>query len=1295
MSAVTVDLLDSMLSPTPGQPASEALYRSIPLPNRVRELTSLLGQLNGSNNNANNVVANNNAGRSMLAAVLLRRDISTLAGAETMTGLPPSASMALMGEVAEPLMALFTNQQQQQQQQSRRQIGHCIAELCGSLSVVSGEHGREWMTSVLGRLEPGCVAMDTMYLRLLTDIAERSPVTLWSTVSSNTADPFSSLFCGQIASLEQLEASMGALCAVGIAYEKAKRVADNSGGKTNEVEKALLAQFPESCTSVNSNSPPAHLGKRFLPTMLEALVAFSIQPSTQVEVLSNCMSHLATCASQCPSLLAGDETSLEALMRACMSIAKTNNSEEEEDVTFLRLSALDVFATISAVPQIKRSIMKPTISPSPCSVGDAGSENTSSSPLLQFLLQGTDAGTGGNGGEQKGVLYLCTELAVQGVDDDEQGWSQEPAQLYDTESSWEDDHTALHAESLLESFVQNLGGASTLPSIFQLVDSLLASNSWKNQRAVLSILERCLAAAPVTFVPHIPATVDAALRSISSTSARVQYQALQLLGSLCCANSVETDAGPSLSTVGQPQQILVRENYGGRILEVVSRLIQSPCTKVASHACLAVVSYCRGGNGSENCRVPIEKGLVVPYVGGLLDALRSGPLSVDLSNPHSVTEGSLTVLVRAIGAVACLADASGEDFLPQYGVVSGLTACALFGLEKSGQFIKVAANMKNTHEMATLRGSAIEAASIIGAAVAGPEGEHVSTFVNDASEIMNIATTLLNSGNTEVIPMDQLLAACARIAAVMKSQYVQFMPSVLPHILKRATEKLEVSITDDNEDANNPNEEDDNGIEGYCVSIPGMGAKKVKINTTQLEEKAQSARAIYEHARALEKEFGPFVEASATAFLPLVHCEYSGDVRSTSAQALCQIFKAACLSAVSNDSSNNVQGPAQTLLPVLARALTKQLANEGEEDDIENRYAIADALSEVMWDAFTHKAGNGERVAQIAVADAREIVRCLMSLISACLSRRSTLLLEMADYSFDNDEIARCEERANAESEYLTHLVDSVGYQLKSLGEGFAPIFAESVAGPLGQVLTTSGTNNDARARLSAICLFDDCIEHCGSSAASAYAPMLLKGIHEALDDDKEKISDVELKQAAVYGIAQVARHAPNALPPAVGQDLLRKVYDMAKEVETVSKGDMEHVALVENALSSIASLALLRGSPLYDSVSDKRALMNVFLLGLPIEEDFDEAKICHDGLCDLVESNMINLQTEYSTLIRIIGNILSLVSEGDNVASTSTCSRLMGVIGKIQQTVDGNSIQAAFSMLEPEVQEALVAAMQ
>jgi hypothetical protein len=35
-----------------------------------------------------------------------------------------------------------------------------------------------------------------------------------------------------------------------------------------------------------------------------------------------------------------------------------------------------------------------------------------------------------------------------------------------------------------------------------------------------------------------------------------------------------------------------------------------------------------------------------------------------------------------------------------------------------------------------------------------------------------------------------------------------------------------------------------------------MGAKRVKINTTQLEDKSLAARALYEHARALGKEFG-------------------------------------------------------------------------------------------------------------------------------------------------------------------------------------------------------------------------------------------------------------------------------------------------------------------------------------------------------------------------------------------------------------------------------------------------------
>ena len=52
-------------------------------------------------------------------------------------------------------------------------------------------------------------------------------------------------------------------------------------------------------------------------------------------------------------------------------------------------------------------------------------------------------------------------------------------------------------------------------------------------------------------------------------------------------------------------------------------------------------------------------------------------------------------------------------------------------------------------------------------------------------------------------------------------------------------------------------------------------------------------------------------------------------------------------------------------------------------------------------------------------------------------------------------------------------------------------------------------------------------------------------------------------------------------------------------------------------------------------------------------------------------------------------------MTDGDEVATENTCSRMMSVINKIQQTVDGDSIQTAFASMEADAQQALVAAMQ
>lgn len=52
------------------------------------------------------------------------------------------------------------------------------------------------------------------------------------------------------------------------------------------------------------------------------------------------------------------------------------------------------------------------------------------------------------------------------------------------------------------------------------------------------------------------------------------------------------------------------------------------------------------------------------------------------------------------------------------------------------------------------------------------------------------------------------------------------------------------------------------GNESVTVSVPGIGLKKLSMNTTQIQEKANAARAIYELATSLGSRFSSYSEVS-------------------------------------------------------------------------------------------------------------------------------------------------------------------------------------------------------------------------------------------------------------------------------------------------------------------------------------------------------------------------------------------------------------------------------------------------
>ena len=340
------------------------------------------------------------------------------------------------------------------------------------------------------------------------------------------------------------------------------------------------------------------------------------------------------------------------------------------------------------------------------------------------------------------------------------------------------------------------------------------------------------------------------------------------------------------------------------------------------------------------------------------------------------------------------------------------------------------------------------------------------------------------------------------------------------------------------------------------------------------------------------------------ALVPLVGFRYSAEVRSTVAQAISPVYEAAC----SHGEASGMQVP-QKYLPLLAESLSKQIVTE-DPSDPEVMFAIADSLSDVFY--FAYRTLNGPTGRQVLMSftpsQAKSTVERVMKTMVACLSRRADLLrtLEGLDGTLSGeDEKEEFTRALEGEQEVLTPLVDVVGYTIKFLRTEAVPLFDSAVAPVLAPYLKVGVS--DTRARFAAICLFDDVVEHCGSAAATKYAPYLLEGALLGMDDTTNG-QDVDLKQVSVYGIAQIARYAPAAVVTSQAERLV----NMLVNICSVPKDATDHVALVENGVSALASLVLIGNAPLGKSMdaSKKKSITSNFLNQLPLREDESEAKV-------------------------------------------------------------------------------------
>jgi hypothetical protein len=479
-------------------------------------------------------------------------------------------------------------------------------------------------------------------------------------------------------------------------------------------------------------------------------------------------------------------------------------------------------------------------------------------------------------------------------------------------------------------------------------------------------------------------------------------------------------------------------------------------------------------------------------------------------------------------------------------------------------------------------------------------------------------------------------------------------------------------------------ETDDNcgdaGAESMTVAIPGRGFTKVTINTTKIQEQAQAARALYEHAKAMGASF-PYIQQSLDALLPLVNFPYSSDVRSTCAQTLGAVMDAACLA---GDQHGNM-GLVRTYLPPVALAIAKQISVEDGTTDMEALYALADSLSEVYYIVYRHRKTRPEILMDFGLAHAESSVQNCIVALTSCLERRSQITLVLSGALTGEDEKQDYIEQLKSEQQLLTPLVDSIGYTLKFFGTAFLPIFEKYILPVLGPKMEDQ---SDVRATLSAVCLFDDVVEHCGPDAAATYAPRLMQAVATALEQHS---NEKELVQASVYGIAQMARHAPSGVLLGHLQAIIHRLLALTSRCKDEAGDD---VYLVEIAASALASVTLLGPFPDVKYVP-QQTLIDSFLSQLPILQDDDEGKICHAGFCHLIESGTISLSQESVRVAKIIGDILVQVHEGEDIASPDTVERLSSILYHMQQSLAPTTLQQAFGAMDADAQQIAASILQ
>ena len=790
---------------------------------------------------------------------------------------------------------------------------------------------------------------------------------------------------------------------------------------------------------------------------------------------------------------------------------------------------------------------------------------------------------------QKAAEVLVLNVLCEAEDVDLASWSQAEENDATYGDAQDEDEIANIAEQAIDRMATSIGGATMVPIFLPIVQQCLASNGgqsgdWKRRRAGLETLALSAAGCTKQYRPHLDQLVAAAVQFTQDPHVRVRYAALHCLGQFA------SDFVPTF-----------HKKYLAKVLPVLGAslgALNQGCERLQCLAVSALAQVCNHEYVEKRAFLPYNK----PLLEGLFALLKGTAASGGVG---AKTQADVLSTISAIASVI------GRDFVPYYDVFMPLALQVLT--------MQIATNgtMKVVDAQKSLRGRAMECVGFIASAVGkerfrahcGPVMEGLLQARDEVKE------TVTDPQAPFILP------ACALICECMGTDFLPYMPRIMPALLQQAMFSEDGIMVVVDEEAY------ERGLIGdefqpMLVNIPGKANAILAVNTVALQEKKNATDMLLRFVSILGDAFGPYVDSTVQALLPAISQGLASDMRCAASAAMPGLVDAA-IKCCKNAAGQQNMAPAQRLLITVVEALLKQL---GAEDDITVRGFVAQSLSECLQHARQsggHIDGAGmnsfhpplvgiplEGVTPLVV----ELAKHLVNGVKRQMESHATV---KNDVDCDREMIEGLMEEMEDEANTTTAVLDSIGWIIKAMREAFLPIYRQHLDSLVGSLCKSELPHVQA----AGICMLDDVLEHCGPQAAPIVVPRLLACIEVGLGSEEPMV-----RQACSYGAGLCAEYGGAHMPDTAATALLQRLgafvahWRQPAVRAAAEDSGLESVdAPVDCAISAIGKIAVHRpqlGTP---------AVWSAWLAWLPLnslEGDRLEACDVHKMLLEQVERN-------------------------------------------------------------------------